>query len=257
MPNPQTFILVPGAWHAASTWDKVTSILTSQGHQSTSATIPSTTGDPNSTYHDDVQAVRTAILSAASRGRNVILAVHSYGGHVGESALRNVPTSKNPSPDPTLGRVLGIAMMATGFNVSGVSFMGGLGDQPPPSWRADAESGFAVFTGCPPQKELFYHDLPADEAEVWISRLRRQSLKALFEGGEYVYSGWRDVPCWYMVTTEDRALPVEAQRMMVRMAREAGGSVVVRELDSGHSPMLARPEDTVKLLVEATTALSE
>lgn len=50
--------------------------------------------------------------------------------------------------------------------------------------------------------------------------------------------------CWYMVTTEDRALLVEAQRMMVGMASKAGGSVVVREVNSGHSPMLVRPEVT-------------
>lgn len=183
------------------------------------------------------------------------MAVHSYGGHVGESALRDVPTTKNPSPDPTNGKVIGIAMMATGFNMTNMAFMDGLGGQPPPTWRADTQSGFAVFTNNPPPAELFYHDLPTSEAEEWTSALTKHSLKALFEGEEYAYAGWRDVPCWYLVTTEDRALPAKAQRMMIGMARDAGGSVEVREVGSGHSPMLAKPEDTAMFLMEAVTAL--
>lgn len=255
--NKPTLVFVPGAWHAASTWDKVTSLLNSQDYRCISVTLPSTTGDPNSTFLDDIQAVHTAILSETSQGRNVIVVVHSYGGHVGESALKDVPTTRNPSPDATNGKVIGIALMATGFNMSNMAFMDGLGGQPPPTWRADTESGFAVFTNNPPPAELFYHDLPTAEAEGWTSKIKRQSLKALFEGGEYAYAGWKDVPCWFLVTTEDRALPVEAQRMMIGMAREAGGSVKVREINSGHSPMLAKPEDTAKFLVEAATALSE
>ncbi|ROW14738.1 hypothetical protein VPNG_03689 [Cytospora leucostoma] len=257
MANKPTFIFVPGAWHTASTWEKVTSLLDLQGYKSTSVTLPSTTGDPNATFLDDLQAVREAILSETTQGHNVILAVHSYGGHVGESALQAVPTTKNPGPEPTNGRVIGIAMMATGFNLPNMAFMDGLGGQPPPTWRADTESGFAVFTDNPPPAELFYHDLPAPEAEAWSLKLTKQSLKALFEGGEYAYAGWKDVPCWFLLTTEDRALPVDMQRMLIGMAREASGSVEVREISSGHCPMLSKPEDTANFLVEAATALSQ
>lgn len=259
MSNKPTFVFVPGAWHTASIWEKVTSLLDIQGYRSSSVTLPSTDGDPDATFHDDVQAVRDAILSETNQGHNVIVAVHSYGGHVGESALEAVPTTKNPGPEPepTNGKVIGIAMMATGFNLPGKAFMDGLGGQPPPAWRADAESGLAVFTDDPPPAELFYHDLPVPEAEEWSSRLTSQSLKALFEGGEYAYAGWKDVPCWFLMTTEDRALPVCVQRMLVGMAREAGGRVEVREVRSGHCPMLAKPEDTASFLVEAATALSQ
>ncbi|ROW07985.1 hypothetical protein VMCG_03590 [Cytospora schulzeri] len=257
MSDKPTFVFVPGAWHAANTWNKVTSLLSSQGYKSITVTLPSTTGDPNSTFYDDVQAVRTPILSVTYEGRNVIVVVHSYGGHVGESALKDIPTTKNPSPDATHGKVVGIAMMATGFNMSNMAFMDGLGGHPPPTWRADVESGFAVFTNNPPPAELFYHDLPVSESEGWASQLTKQSLKALFEGGEYAYAGWKDVPCWFLVTTEDRALPVDVQRIMIGMAREAGGTVEVREVHSGHCPMLARPDDTASFLVEAATAISE
>ncbi|KAK7743548.1 hypothetical protein SLS53_004082 [Cytospora paraplurivora] len=121
-----------------------------------------------------VTLLRAAARDALSR---------SYG------ALKAVPTTKNPGPEPSNGEVIGIAMMATGFNLPNMAFMDGLGGQPPPTWRADTESGFAVFTDNPSWAGLFYHDLSAPETEEWFLKLTNQNLKAFFEGGEYAYAG--------------------------------------------------------------------
>lgn len=121
--------------------------------------------------------------------------------------------------------------------------------RPPPSWRVNSATGYAELVT--PPRELFYHDLPAEEAEFWVSQLTTQSLKALFEGGEYTHAGWKDVPVWYIGTIEDRGLPVVAQRMQVGMAREMGGSVTHRELQTSHSPFLSQPEVTVSIILEA------
>jgi hypothetical protein len=121
--------------------------------------------------------------------------------------------------------------------------------RPPPSWRVNSATGYAEIVVNP--SEFFYHDLPLEEAEFWTSQLTTQSLKALFEGGEYSYAGWKDVPVWYLGTVEDRGLPVVAQRMAVGMAREMGGKVEHRELQTSHSPFLSRPEETTRLVLEA------
>ncbi|ROV99292.1 hypothetical protein VSDG_03949 [Cytospora chrysosperma] len=134
-----------------------------------------------------------------------------------------------------------------------VAFMNSLG---PPTWRADTETSLAVLTNKPPPAELFYHDLLATEAERWTLELKKNSLKTLFEGGELAYAGWRDVPCEFLVTVEDKALPMEAQMMTIGMARDAGGGVEVREVDSGYNSMLTRSQDTANFLVEAAKALS-
>ncbi|KAF3764460.1 alpha/beta-hydrolase [Cryphonectria parasitica EP155] len=249
-----TFVLVPGAWHGPSTWDKVTALLSRQGYASLAVTLPSTIGDPSVTYLNDINAVQAAIRSETKAGRNVIVVVHSYGGHVGSSALKGLPTSAHPGEDPSEGKVVGLAMMATGFNHTGMSFMDGLGGQPPPTWRADEESGFAVLVADP--TELFYHDvLPREEAKAWTAQLRNHSLKSLFEGAEYAYAGWKDVPVWFLVTAEDHALPVEAQWWTVSDAKEQGADVTVQEVASGHSPMLSKPEETVAFLIEAAKAV--
>lgn len=256
MTSKVVFILVPGAWHSASTWDKVTPLLKDKGHRAIAVNLPSTSGDPAATFGDDVAHVRDLILSEVRQGHHVVVVVHSYGGLVGESAVKNVPTARHPSPGAAHGRVIGLALMATGFNVTNMSFIDGIGGKPPPFWRVDEESGFVVFTEGTDPAELFYHDLPtAEEKHYWVSKLTKQSVKSLFEGREHSYAGWQDVPSWVLVTTQDRGLPVEAQKMMIQTAREAGASVEVREIDSSHSPMLSKPEETASFLVEAAAGL--
>lgn len=142
--------------------------------------------------------------------------------------------------------------MGCGFAQTGVSFLDAIGGVPPPLWRFDA-SGFARLQGDP--REAFYHDLEEEEGKYWVSRLTRQSQRVLREGADAAYAGWLDVPVWYLVTGEDRTLTVEVQRVLVERAREAGADVVVREVRSGHSPMLSRPEETVEFILEAVGAL--
>jgi len=103
-------------------------------------------------------------------------------------------------------------------------------------------------------RKLFYHDLPVEEGDYWVTRLTKQSTKALVEGGESVYSGWKDTPVWYLATRQDQGLPFEAQKFFVQSAKEAGGDVTLREIESSHSPFLSKPKETVDFILEAVKA---
>jgi pimeloyl-ACP methyl ester carboxylesterase len=84
--------------------------------------------------------------------------------------------------------------------------------------------------------------------------LRKQSQKAVTEGGEHAYSGYLNVPVWHMLSVQDRALPIELQRMLLQMAKDAGANVTARDIDSSHSPMLSRPQETAGFISEAVKA---
>ncbi|CAI7649348.1 unnamed protein product [Penicillium glandicola] len=251
-----TLVFIPGSWHKPTCYDEVINLL--QGQQKfkcTSITLPSTAGNPEATFKDDLDAAREAISAETTHGRNVVVIAHSYGGMVGNSAIKGFTRSNfTESQDqiPATGYVIGLILIASGFTLTGLSFMDPFFGHPPPSWRVNNETGYAELVASP--RELFYHDVPADEAEFWVSQLTTQSLKALFEGGEYTYAGWKDVPVWYIGTVEDRGLPVMVQRMQVGMAREMGGRVEHRELHTSHSPFLSQPELTVKIMLEAVGA---
>ncbi|KIW90349.1 uncharacterized protein Z519_08994 [Cladophialophora bantiana CBS 173.52] len=224
--------------------------------------LPSTKSDPTATLLDDIEAVRSVILAETTQGRGVVVVVHSYGGIPGQSAIKSfaLPRRKHNTPSSssttaqnrTSGHVISLIVMTSGFVVPAKSFLDGLGGQPPPSWKLEPESGFAVIVADP--QELFYHDLSEEEGKAWVSELTKHSLKTLTEGDEHTSAGWMEVPVWYLATKNDKAFPVEAQRMFVQMARDGGADITLREIKSSHSPMLSRPEETVQFILDATNA---
>jgi pimeloyl-ACP methyl ester carboxylesterase len=272
MSNLPTLLFVPGSWHKPTCYSKIIQVLEERHHfKCVAVTLPSTKGDPEASFKDDVDAARAILTRETREGRNVVVIAHSYGGMVGNSAIKDftrpqaklkdtttatttsssIQPTNRPQP-PTTGHVIGLVLIASGFTLTGLSFMDPLFGIPPPGWRVNKDTGFAELVT--PPRELFYHDLPIDEAEEAISQLTPQSLRALFEGGEYSYAGWKDVPSWYIGTTEDRGLPVVLQRLNVGMAREMGAHVEHRELQSSHSPFMSQPEEVVRILEEAVEA---
>lgn len=247
--NP-TLVLVPGSWHTPAVWDKVVQYLDAQHFKSVPVDLPSCSSNPSATFSDDIQAVRKAIIAETEAGRDVVLVVWSYGGQVGNTAIKGLT---NPE-DSSHGRVLGVALIASGFPMTGVGFLEATGGVPPPFISLDTDAGFANLIADP--RELFYHDLDASEADRWIRQLTKQSLKSLAEGGEHAYSGWKDVPTWYLAAIEDRALPVEVQRMFVKMAQEQGGDVTLREVPGGHAAMLSKPKECADFVIEAARAFA-
>jgi pimeloyl-ACP methyl ester carboxylesterase len=265
-----TIVLIHGSWHRPICYSKIIKLLQEKYDlKCVSVALPSTSGNPAATFKDDLDAARGTISCETSRGHDVVVIAHSYGGMVGNSAIKGftrVASSSTPlsttadvqpvdqSQPPLVGHVIGLILIASGFTLTGFSFMDPFLGYPPPSWRVNNSTGFADLVT--PAWELFYHDLPAEEADYWVSQLTPQSLKALFEGGEYSYSGWMDVPAWYIGTVGDRGLPVVMQRLSVGMAREMGAIVEHRELQTSHSPFLSQPDETVEIVVEAIEAFT-
>nr|CEG05257.1 unnamed protein product [Fusarium clavum]CEG05899.1 unnamed protein product [Fusarium clavum] len=221
----------------------------------------------DATFKDDVEAARSAIMHETENGRDVIVIAHSYGGTVGNSAVKgfskqafppNKPPSSSQSSVPTsasgkghseTGYVVGLVLIATGFCFTGLTFMDHFLNVTPPFFRVNKETGFADLAVRP--QRFFYHDLPPAEADHATSMLSTQSLKALSEGRDYSYSGWLDVPVWFIGTTEDQGLPVVVQRAQIGMVRVLGGHVVYTELQTSHSPFLSQPTQVVQIMLQA------
>ena len=62
---------------------------------------------------------------------------------------------------------------------------------------------------------------------------------------------WKSLPSWYMVATNDEAIPPDAERMF---ANRMGATTV--EVPSGHLAMITHAEDVVNLTVAAAEACS-
>lgn len=79
MSRKPTLIFVAGAWHKASVWDKVTSLLAAKAFNCVPVTLPTTTSDPSATFVDDYEAIRNSITKETSQGNDVVVVLHSYG----------------------------------------------------------------------------------------------------------------------------------------------------------------------------------
>ena len=57
---------------------------------------------------------------------------------------------------------------------------------------------------------------------------------------------WRTLPTWYLVASQDRMIPPEAERAM---AARAGSTTV--EIDSSHVAMISHPDKVIDLILDA------
>ena len=65
-------------------------------------------------------------------------------------------------------------------------------------------------------------------------------------GGTISEPAWKTKPSWYLLTTEDKVIPPDAQRMM---ARRAGATVV--EVTGSHAIYVSQPQAVVSLIETA------
>ena len=61
---------------------------------------------------------------------------------------------------------------------------------------------------------------------------------------------WKTLPSWYLVATDDQALPPDAERMF---ASRMGATTV--EIPSSHLPMVSHPGDVAQLIKTAAEAV--
>ncbi|MBT33439.1 MAG: hypothetical protein CMO01_27570 [Thalassobius sp.] len=79
----KTFVLIHGAWHPESVWDKVSDSLEQFGHNTITVQLPGLGNDTTALASINLQTHVDAVISAInSQSENVILVGHSYGGVV-------------------------------------------------------------------------------------------------------------------------------------------------------------------------------
>ena len=69
-------------------------------------------------------------------------------------------------------------------------------------------------------------------------------LEAL--GGAVTEPAWKTKPRWYLVSTEDKMIPPDAQRAM---SKRAGSSVI--EIKGSHAVYVSQPQAVASLIAKA------
>jgi pimeloyl-ACP methyl ester carboxylesterase len=224
----KNIVLVHGGFVDGSGWEGVYSILKKAGYS------VSIVQNPTISLEDDVAVTKRTL---AAQDGPAVLVGHSYGGAVITEAGNH----------PKVSALVYIAAFAPDKGESVGSLIKGFpsgGPQPP---ILPPQDGFlfldktkfpASFAGdVDPEKGAFM----ADSQVPW-------GLGAI--SGTISEPAWRSKPSWYLVTTEDRMIPPDAQRAM---SKHAGATVV--EVKGSHAIYVSQPRAVADLIEQAAKSV--
>jgi pimeloyl-ACP methyl ester carboxylesterase len=221
-------VLVHGAWADGSSWSGVIERLQADGYHVTAPQFPLTA------LADDVARLRQVL--AVQDGRTVV-AGHSYGGQI-MTAL-----------GPDAPNVAGLVYIAA-FGLDQGESLGALLSQGPvtPALAhlfTDAR-GFSWLS-----EDDFVHHFAADvdPVKARVMYAVQQALAASAFGDVMGVPAWKALPSWYLVATDDQAIPPDAERMF---ASRMGATTV--EIPSSHVAMVSHPGDVAQLIETAAEA---
>src|SRR5216684_4457182 len=221
-------VLVHGGFVDGSGWEGVYRSLKKKGYN------VSIVQNPTLSLADDVAVTKRTL---ASQDGPVILVGHSYGGAVITEA----------GNDP---KVVGLVYI-TAFAPDKGESVSSLIANPPP--------GTPVPPILPPQDGYlflerakfpasFAADVDAEKAAFMADSQVPWGLEAL--SGKISEPAWNTKPSWYLIVTDDKMIPPDAQRAM---SKRAGSTVV--EVKGSHAIYVSQPEAVAALVEQAAKSL--
>src|ERR1700682_2657315 len=222
--NVRNVVLVHGGWVDGSGREGVYKALKKSGYAVTIVQEATTS------LADDVATTKRSI---ASQNGPVILVGHSYGGAVITEA----------GNDP---KVVGLVYIAA-FALDKGESVSSLIKNPPPGAPVPPllppVDGFLLLDKAK-FPASFAGDVSPEKAEFMADSQVPWGVDAL--GGTISEPAWKAKPSWYLLTTEDRMLPPDAQRAM---SKRAGATV--GEVKSSHAVHVSHPQAVAHIIEEA------
>ena len=217
-------VLVHGGFVDGSGWEEVYNDLKKSGYAVTvvqEATI---------SLADDVATTKRAI---AEQNGPVILVGHSYGGVVITEA----------GNDPKVAGLVYVAAFAPDKGESVSTLI----KNPPPGAPVlpilPPVDGYLLFDRAK-FPAWFAGDVNPEKAAFMADSQVPWGLDAL--NATVGEPAWKTKPSWYLLTTDDKMIPPEAQR---QMAKRAGAMIV--EVKSSHSVFVSHPQAVATVIEKA------
>jgi pimeloyl-ACP methyl ester carboxylesterase len=223
-------VLIHGAWAEGSCWSGVIERLQADGHHVTAPQFPLTS------QADDVARLRQVL---DLQDGPTIVAGHSYGGQVITALGADAPN------------VTGLVYIAA-FGLDQGESLGALLSQGPVTPALahlfTDKQGFGWLS-----EDDFVNHFAGDVDPVKAKALyavQQPIAMSIFEEVMGV-PAWKTLPSWYLVATNDQALPPDAERLF---ATRMGATTV--EIPSSHVAMVSHPSEVAELIETAAKAVT-
>ncbi len=229
MKTQPNIVLVHGAWAEGSCWSGVIERLQADGYHVTAPQFPLTA------LADDVARLRQVL---ELQDGPAVIAGHSYGGQVMTALGAAAPNA------------VGLVYIAA-FGLDQGESLGGLLSQGPVTPALahlfTDKHGFGWLS----EDDFVSHFAgDVDQARARVMHAVQQPLAmSTFEDVMGV-PAWKTLPSWYLVATDDQALPPDAERAF---AGRMGATTV--EIPSSHVAMVSHPGEVAQLIETAAEAV--
>jgi pimeloyl-ACP methyl ester carboxylesterase len=234
-----TIVIVHGGWADSSGWGGEISRLTKAGYPVIAPANPLRGLTSDSDY---IRSVLQTITGP------IVLVGHSYGGAVISNAARGVPNVKAlvfiAAFAPDTGETLaGLVNMNPGTMITADA----LDTRPYP--LPGGGEGADLYIKKSAFHDAFAGDLPLTTTNLMWAEQRPFSLAAFTEpSGD---PAWKSIPSWYLVSTEDHAIPPATEWFMARRAHAH-----IESVDASHVSYISHPAVTTDLILEAAQSVS-
>jgi pimeloyl-ACP methyl ester carboxylesterase len=214
-------VLVHGAWADGSSWAAVIEQLQTQGYTVTAPQFPM------SSLADDVARLRQVL--AIQDGPTIVVG-HSYGGQIMTALGADAPN------------VAALVYIAA-FGLDEGESLGALLSQGPVTpalvHQFVDQRGYVWLS-----EDDFVNHFAADVDPVMAKVMYavQQPLAAGAFNDVMAVPAWKALPTWYLVATDDQAIPPDVER---QFAQRMGATVLA--VPSSHVAMVSHPGDVVQL----------
>ena len=230
MSGKPNVVLVHGAWADGSCWGSVIEALQADGYSVTAPQFPQTS------LADDVGRLRQILTREDGP---TVLVGHSYGGQI-ITALG--------ADEPNVTALVYIAAFGLDEGESLGALLAGGPPTPALAHLIVDERGF----GWLPHDDFVRHfasDVDPVRANVLFAV--QQGLSMGTFNDVMGVPAWRSRPSWFLVATNDEAIPPDVERMF---AKRMGATTV--EVASSHLAMVSHPDEAVSLIEAAAQVVT-
>src|SRR4030081_990462 len=220
----KNIVLVHGGFVDGSGWEGVYSILKKDGYN------VSIVQNPTISLKDDVAATKRIL---AAQDGPAILVGHSYGGAVITEA----------GNDPKVAGLVYITAFAPDKGESVATLIQNPLPGAPAPPIMPPQDGY-LFLDRAKFPASFAADVNAEKAAFMADSQVPWGVEAL--SGKISEPAWKAKPSWYLIVTDDKMIPPDAQRFM---SKRAGSTVV--EVKGSHAIYVSQPTAVAALIEQA------
>jgi pimeloyl-ACP methyl ester carboxylesterase len=225
MDTRPNIVLVHGAWADGSCWSGVIERLQGDGYHVTAPQFPLTS------LADDVARLRHVL---DLQDGPTVVAGHSYGGQIVTALGTDAPNAAS-------------LVYIAAFGIDEGESLGALLSQgPTPPALAHLFTDSRGFGWLPADDYVNYFAADVDPVHARVMHATQQPLAGSTFTDVMGVPAWKSLPSWYLVATDDEAIPPDAERLF---ASRMGATTI--EVPSSHVAMVSHPDEVARLIKTA------